>query len=382
MGSLEKNMSNKNNGVQILLKQNGDGFLGNLVPDFSTMLESLLTSSSSLGSRLSEKSYLGDIRRFNLWRGDRPITKNLIEEYLKYLSGKHARTDPDGRMIINKQTNQPEIISYSPAYVKRTLASLRWYVRKVKDLIDDNETLQELLPKEKRSEIRERADRCLSARTPRGSRAEGIQAGRYVPLEEFEKLIAACMQDHTRAGTRDRAMLALARQIGPRVHEIAGLSLHQVTRKPGPACAYQVDIIGKGNKQRPVKLDIVKNTALYLRDWLAIRGDEPGALFCRISYKDRLVNLDRHPTPHSLHMILLKRLEEAGYEPDKRFTWHDFRRTMISDIIESEGLATAQHMAGHSSSAQTTKYDRLWQDNVGKAIQERPDVSYLPEGKK
>jgi integrase len=366
-------MTKTNPNFKIIVHPNGDGFLGPLVPDFAAMLEEMIASSSSLGSKLSEKSYIGDVRRFNLWRGRRPITKNLINEYLKYLSTYHEKTDENGR-IVPDRSGKPVIIRYSPAYVNRTLASLRWYVRKIKDLLDDDENLQALLPKEKRSEFRDRADRCLDAKAPRGSRPEGIQAGRYIPAEELKRVMAACLRDRTRAGARDRAMIALAGQIGPRVHEIAKLSLGDVVPKPGPS--YEVQIIGKGNKARPVKLIIAKNTALYLRDWLAMRGGEPGALFCRISYKDRLVNLDRHLTPHSLHMILQKRLRQAGYKPQDRFTWHDFRRTVISDIIKSKGLVTAQMMAGHSSSSQTAKYDRLWQENVGDAILERPDIPY------
>jgi len=360
--------------TKIIVHQNGDGFLGPIVPDFSRMLEELLASSSSLGSSLSEKSYIGDVRRFNIWRGRRPITKNLINEYLKYLATDHPRADHSGKIIQDRDGN-PKSISYSPAYVNRSLASIRWYVRKIKDLLDDDEDLRALLPGEKRQEVRERAERCLEAKAPRGSRPEGIQAGRYIRPQELQKLMASLLRDSTRAGARDRAMIALANQIGPRVHEIAKLSLADIRLQPGPQ--YEIQIIGKGNKSRPVKLTIVKNTALYLKDWLAIRGSQPGALFCRISYKDRLVNLDRHLTPHSLHMILQKRLTVARFLEDReRFTWHDFRRTVISDIIRSKGLVTAQHIAGHSSTSQTAKYDRLWQENVGEAILERPDIPY------
>jgi site-specific recombinase XerD len=33
-----------------------------------------------------------------------------------------------------------------------------------------------------------------------------------------------CLQNYSKAGARDRAMIALAWQLGPRVHEIAGLN--------------------------------------------------------------------------------------------------------------------------------------------------------------
>jgi len=45
-------------------------------------------------------------------------------------------------------------------------------------------------------------------------------------------------------------------------------------------------------------------------------------------------------------------------------SWHNFRRTFISDIIASKGLVVAQKMVGHSSSETTAKYDRLWKKQI------------------
>lgn len=194
---------------QVVLVQHGDGFLNGLVPDFTHMLDDQLSASSALGSVLSERSYRGDVLRFNLWRGDRPIDKALIEKYLKHLS----RQD------------------YSPSYITRILASLQWYVNRIRDLLLDDATLRSLLPPEERKAIIEIAERCLVAKAPRGSRAVGIETGRYIPVPEFQKLMEECLQDDSKAGARDRAMIALAWQLGPRVHEIAGLTLKDIPRR-------------------------------------------------------------------------------------------------------------------------------------------------------
>jgi site-specific recombinase XerD len=334
---------------QVILVDQGDGFLNGLVPDFGRMLDEQLASSSSLGSPLSEASYRGDVLRFNRWRGDRPIDKALIEKYLKNLS----RQD------------------YSPTYITRIRASIRWYVNRIRDLLLDDATLRSLLPLEERKSLIETAERCLVAKAPRGSRAVGIEAGRYIPVAEFHQLMRSCQEDDTKAGTRDRAMLALAWQLGPRVHEIAGLTLKDITLAEGKAPAYFVRIIGKGNKQRPVTPKLAGNAARYLQGWLGIRGRAPGALFCFISYKDNLKRLDQNLTPKTLHSILRARVENAGLPGT---TWHDFRRTILSDVIAHAGLTTAQHLAGHSSSATTARYDRLWRENVQEAIDYRPDA--------
>ncbi len=72
-------------------------------------------------------------------------------------------------------------------------------------------------------------------------------------------------------------------------------------------------------------------------------------LFCFISYRGNLKRLDRKLTPKTLHSIL-------------------------SDVIAQTGLTTAQHLAGHSTSAVTARYDRLWRENVQEAIDYRPNA--------
>ena len=220
------------------------------------------------------------------------------------------------------------------------------YVNRIRDQLLDDTTLRIILPTEECKPIDEAAERC----------AVGIEAGRYIPVAEFYKLMETCLEDDTKAGKRDQAMIALAWQLGPRVHEIAGLTMKNITTAEGQTPAYFIRIIGKGNKQRQVTAKLAGNAARYLKDWLEIRGDQPGALFCFISYRNNLKRLDHNLTPKTLHSILRNRTAEAGLPPT---TWHDFRRTILSDVIAHAGLTTAQHLAGHSSTATTARYDRL-----------------------
>jgi len=104
---------------------------------------------------------------------------------------------------------------------------------------------------------------------------------------------------------------------------------------------------------------------------LAVRGEAPGALFCFISYRGNLRRLDKNLTPKTLHSILKDWVARSGLPPT---TWHDFHRTILSDVIARSGLTTAQHLAGHSSSATTARYDRLWRENVQEDINCRPDA--------
>ena len=137
------------------------------------------------------------------------------------------------------------------------------------------------------------------------------------------------------------------------------------------APGYFVRIIGKGNRQRPVNPKLVGNAARYLKDWLAVRCEAPGAFFCFISYRGHLRRLDKNLTPKTLHSILKNRVARAGLPLT---SWHDFRRTILSDVIARSGFTTAQHLAGSSSSATTACYDRLPRENVQEAINYRSDA--------
>ena len=336
-----------------------DGFLDDLVPGAGAVIIDRLANAIGLGSNHSKRAYMEDVRRFNGWRAGRPITKSLMEEYLQALA--NAKT--------------------SPAYISRSLAGIRWYIRNILDLLQDKDEIKRLLSGDQREEISSRAERALLAKKPRGERAAGIETGRYFPEFEFNTLIDVCLADDTYAGVRDRAMFALAYSIGPRVHEVAGLKVTDVTLVKGDELMYEVRIIGKGNKERPVKPVLVGGAAQYLHKWLLLRGVANGALFCYITrpskdsgVKGVISRKVSHLTPDALVKILEKRRLKAGLE---HLSWHDFRRTYISDLINQYDLVTAQKIIGHSSTSIMTKYDRTWQDKAKEAARMRM-IPYKP----
>ena len=340
-----------------------DGFLDDLVPDAGMLIVDQLEKAGGLGSQHSRRAYREDVRRFNEWRANRPITKSLVEEYLQTLA--NAKT--------------------SPAYISRSLAGIRWYIRNIIDLLQDNDDVKHLLSGEQREEISSRAERALLAKKPRGERAAGIETGRYISQQEFDTLIEVCLGDDTYAGLRDRAMFAMAYSTGPRVHEVAGLKVKDVTSVKGDELIYEVRIIGKGNKERPVKPVLVGGAAQFLHEWLLLRGDTRGALFCYITRPSKssdskgvISRKETHLTTDALVKILEKRRLQASLE---HLSWHDFRRTYISDLINQYDLVTAQKIIGHSSTSITAKYDRTWQEKAREAARMRV-IPYKTRGAK
>lgn len=179
-------------------------------------------------------------------------------------------------------------------------------------------------------------------------RGSTLPAGRALSSGELRALFRACADDARPSGTRDAAILALAYGAGLRRSEIIALDLDHLDTESGALTVRR----GKGRKDR---VAYVANGALdALRDWLRIRGSEPGALFWRVNKGGRM-------TPHRLtdqavYSVMRRRAAEAGVA---RFSPHDCRRTFVGDLLESGvDLSTVKEMAGHASVQTTARYDR------------------------
>lgn len=185
-------------------------------------------------------------------------------------------------------------------------------------------------------------------------------AGRYVEFTERRALVRACKKDETARGARDAAILALL-AMGLRRSEICDLDIPDFHPTSGKLAVRE----SKGGSTRHLHID---NGAFdAMTDWIAIRGDEPGALILPVSRGGKTVQFSRkvygkdetQPArikDNTIYMMLKRRSEEAGVAS---LTPHDFRRTFISDLLDSGvDLVTVQKLAGHSDSSTTAKYDR------------------------
>lgn len=171
-------------------------------------------------------------------------------------------------------------------------------------------------------------------------------AGRALTLGELMALVAAC-NDGTLTGARDAAMLAVAYAGGLRRAEIVGLTMDSFD-----AAAGVLTVKGKRNKSRTVPM---QNAALAaLADWLAVRGDAPGALFTRIGKGGKLTH--EGLTTQAVYYVFAARAEQAGV---REFSPHDMRRTFAGDMLDAGvDISTVQKLMGHSNVTTTAGYDR------------------------
>lgn len=177
-------------------------------------------------------------------------------------------------------------------------------------------------------------------------------SGRYVPTDEIGKLIQTCARDASPAGVRDAALFSVAAAVGLRRAELAALRLERV-QEIAQNEMLSLKLIGKRNKERIVYVS--GNAEKALRDWLEIRGNTPGPIFCMIR-KGGTVLPEKQVTPMALDLILRKRTAQAKLTD---VAFHDFRRTNASNLLDSGAdIAIVARLLGHANVQTTARYDR------------------------
>lgn len=276
-----------------------------------------------LNSQLTKESYARALRYFYGWKGDRNITKTLVEEYCAVLHSQGA----------------------SPSRIKLTLSVLKWWTRKAVDIAYEN------LPKQRADEIALQAARILSIRQKAVAKGTRLPTGRHIEGDELRALIDACLADLTPAGVRDAAWLAVAIPTGARIDEMLKLTIDDLQYTDTGA-----DVIiqhGKGDKARVVFLSGASLEAMDA--WLNLRGAAPGALFCPVLKNQRI--FVREMSYEAARQILGKRFQQSGLK--SRISWHDFRRTLAGNLFSAGvDVSTIKEQLGHADGTDTKRYDR------------------------
>ena len=273
----------------------------------------------------SKQAYKYALQEFYAWRGERIFSLATVELYAGAMRKR----------------------GLSVTTINKALAAVRWLARHWSRQALDDVSLSSVL----REQVARQAERVAAVKGLRNPNAERL-AGRHVKLGEFDQLMDACIADKTPAGARDGAMFMLAWSTGMRVAELAALSMASIMRREGYV---ELVIVGKGGKLRENYIALDDGVAWALADWLDARGDADGALFAPIN-KGGTVEL-RHMSRQALEQSMQRRVADAGLRAAT--TWHDFRRTFIGDRLSDKwDLSTLSRYVGHSSIAQTARYDR------------------------
>lgn len=192
------------------------------------------------------------------------------------------------------------------------------------------------------------AENCLAACDVPSIKGERLPAGRALAPEEIETLIKVCVNDTSPAGSRDATLFAVLYGTGLRRSEVVHLDV--------PDYDHDAMVLtirsGKGNKDRQVP--VVNGTRAALHDWLRRHNRKEGPLFVRIDGHGRLT--EQRLTDQAVRYILRQRAQEAQLPT---CTPHDFRRTLIGDLLEAGAdISTVQRIVGHTDVSTTARYDR------------------------
>jgi site-specific recombinase XerD len=231
--------------------------------------------------------------------------------------------------------------NYTPAYANKMLCALR-------------RVLKEAL----RLELMTAQDFARAVDIPNIKVSKQLR-GRALSPTEIAALMAVCFDDPTPTGYRDAALLTILRGAGLRRSEVVNLDVSDFDQSTS---ALKVRG-GKGGKDRSVYLP---DSGLdVLLDWLSIRGVAAGPLLCHVNKSGRVVL--RRLTSQAVLFILQKRGQQVGV---RDFSAHDFRRTFISELLDSGvDISTVQKLAGHASPELTARYDRRDEQTKKRAVQ-------------
>lgn len=175
--------------------------------------------------------------------------------------------------------------------------------------------------------------KIASVKQINGSR---IKKGKLLEKEDVKEAMALASSKKT--VNRDVAIIAVLYGTGLRREELRSLNLSNYQ----DGC---VTVIGKGNKERKVKL--TNNAKKLLDQWLEERGKEDGPIFVRAWKGGRFSN-------NRLSGISIAKIvkEYANCTP------HDFRRTYVTNLL-SLGIDVfiVSQIVGHENVNTTKSYD-------------------------
>ena len=228
---------------------------------------------------------------------------------------------------------------YSPAMANKMIAALR-------------RTLKEAW----RLELMTREDYARAADIP-SVRGKSLLKGRALNDKEISVLWEHCLKDNSNLGARDAALLGVL-TIGLRRSEVTHLNVEDFKSRTRSLTIRET----KGDIERIVYLP--SYAVEVIKDWLLVRGKEPGPLFYPLTKGHRI--MDRRMSEQGILRALQRRGESAGVTG---FTPHDFRRTFIGNLLDAGAdIVTVSKLAGHASPVTTSKYDRRGEDAKKRAI--------------
>ena len=192
----------------------------------------------------------------------------------------------------------------------------------------------------------------------------GKRLPRYLTLEDSKKLLDVASNEDNRNYERNYAITTLFLNCGMRLSELVGINLKDIV---WDEC--QLNVIGKGNKERTIYLN--KDCVSALEEYVRVRpktglnADAEKALFL----SERKQRISRR----MVQEIIYGELRQAGLDATK-FSVHKLRHTAATLMYQygQVDIRALQELLGHESISTTEIYTHVSNEQVRDAVERNP----------
>lgn len=178
----------------------------------------------------------------------------------------------------------------------------------------------------------------------RDTRGPGVQG--------YRAMLEALQGRQDAKGARDRAILRLLFDLGLRCAEVVSLDREHLE-------GGSLSVMGKGRRER-IALTLPAPTLTALAEWLELRGEDPGPLFCRL---DKAGRLGGRLSSRGLHKVVSAIGRQAGLN-----VWpHALRHAAITTALDRTGgdVRAVSRFSRHADLRVLARYDDNRSDLAG-----------------
>ena len=192
----------------------------------------------------------------------------------------------------------------------------------------------------------------------------GKRMPKYLTLDDSRKLLEAASNEDNRNNERNYAITTLFLNCGMRLSELVGINVTDIVWDE-----YQLNVIGKGNKERTIYLN--KACVKALEEYLRVRpkthltADAEKALFL----SERKQRISRR----MVQEIIYGELKQAGLDTSK-YSVHKLRHTAATLMYQygQVDIRALQELLGHESISTTEIYTHVSNNQVRDAVERNP----------
>lgn len=190
---------------------------------------------------------------------------------------------------------------------------------------------------------------------------------KYLSLDESRKLLEVASNEDNRNNERNYAITTLFLNCGMRLSELVGINIKDIN-----FFDCQLNVIGKGNKERTIYLN--KACINAINNYLVVRPKEGVKKDNKNSHEALFLSERRQRiSRRNVQDIIYKELRQAGLDTDK-YSVHKLRHTAATLMYQygQVDIRALQELLGHESISTTEIYTHVSNAQVRDAVERNP----------